>query len=164
MWWFFAPSNDTCIIKTHILEFLQHQMTHVKNYSIGFWDISNFLSIFAASNDTCMDKHILEPFTASNDTCKELFKRVLGHNQFSEQICSIKWHMHGQTYFLEESPLQHQMTHVKNYSIGFWDITNFLSIFAASNDTCMDKLVFLEESPLQHQMTHIKDYSMGFGT
>ena len=62
---------------------LHHQMTHVKNYSIGFWDITNFLNIFAASNDTCMDKHILEPFTASNDTCKELFKRVLGHKQFS---------------------------------------------------------------------------------
>ena len=45
-------------------------MTHVKDYSIGLWNLTNFLIKFAASNDTCMDKHILEHFTASNDTCK----------------------------------------------------------------------------------------------
>ena len=53
------------------------------------------------------------------------------------------------------------MTHVKDYSIGVWDITNFLIIFAASNDTCKTNSFFL--ASLQHQMTHVKDYSIGVG-
>ena len=47
--------------------------------------------------------------------------------------------MHRQTHFLEENPLQHQMTHEKNYSTGVWGITPNLGILTASNDTYIDK-------------------------
>ena len=127
---------------------LQHQMTHVKDYSFGDWDITIFLRVLAASNDTCIDKFIFrrKPWTVSNDTYKRLFNRGFGHNQFSQILCSIKWHMQKQTHFLEVNPSQHQMTHVKYFVKGVWDIATFLSILAASNDTCKDKLKWLMKS------------------
>ena len=72
--------------QAHFLEVnhLQHQMKHVRNYLKGVWDIITFLSILAASNDTCKDKLIFwKTFTASNDTGKGLFVWGLGHNNFS---------------------------------------------------------------------------------
>ena len=56
------------------------------------------------------------------------------------------------TDFLQESPLQHQMTHAKTNLKRVWNITNVLSISAAYNDTC-GYTHFMEENHLQHQMT-----------
>ena len=50
------------------------------------------------------------------------------------------------------------MTHVNNYSFRFWDKTNFLSIFAASNDTYIGVWdITIYKVFFQQQMTHVEE-------
>ena len=68
--------------------------------------------------------------------------------------------MHGQTHFLQENSIQHQMTHVEDYSTGVRDI-NFHSILQHQMTHAWINSIFL--TSLQHQMTYVKNYSIGDG-